>query len=343
MSVDPASRRRIGRTSLEVSALGFGAAPIGNLFTPVAQDDVHAAVDAAIAGGIHYFDTAPFYGHGYSERQLGDALRKHPRGSYVLSSKVGRLLRPSSDPAPTPGAFAATLPFDIVFDYSSDGAMRSIEDSLQRLGLASLDIVFIHDVTRKWRGDGHEESYRQSMSGAYRALERLRSEGTISAIGVGINETSTLERYALDGDFDCFMLAGRYTLLDTTALSTLLPLCQRKQISIILAAPFNSGILVTGAKPGAKYWYDDAPADILARVTRIEAAAKRHGISLQAAAIQFPLAHPVLASVPAGYRTAREVEAALSASRERIPAAFWDELRAEALIDATAPVPTGPQ
>ena len=333
-------RRRIGRTQLEVSALGFGAAPFGNLFTAVSNKDVHEAVDAAIAGGIRYFDTAPFYGHGLSERRLGDALRQHPRGAYVLSTKIGRLLKPSLAPAPTPGAFAATLPFDIVFDYSYDGAMRSIEDSLQRLGLPSIDIVFIHDVTQKWRGDTFENSYRQSMNGAYRALAKLRSEGTIAAIGVGINETATLERYAVDGDFDCFMLAGRYTLLDTTALPTLLPLCVRKNISIVLAAPFNSGILVTGARPGAKYWYDDAPADVLARVAHIEALALRHGISLQAAAIQFPLAHPALASVPAGYRNAVEVQAALAATRESIPSAFWNDLKAEALIDPAAPVPS---
>ena len=339
MSVDPANLRPIGRTTLKVSALGYGAAPLGNLLARVSNEDVFAAVDAAITGGIRYFDTAPFYGHGLSEHRLGDALRSHPRDSYVLSTKVGRLLKPSTKPAPTPGPFAETLPFDIVFDYGYDGAIRSIEDSLQRLGLACIDIVFIHDVTAKWRGDALEESYRQSMAGAYRALEKLRADKTISAIGVGINDCEILERYAADGDFDCFMLAGRYTLLDTTALPRLLPTCVQRNISVVVAAPFNSGILVTGSKPGAKFWYADAPRETLDRVARIEAIAGRHRVSLQALAIQFPLAHPALASVPAGYRSAAEVGAALTASRERVPADLWSELKAETLIDSSAPVP----
>lgn len=341
MSLDPAAPRRIGRTALAVSALGFGAAPFGNLLAEVSDADVQAATDAAIAGGIRYFDTAPFYGHGLSERRLGDALRRHPRDSYVLSSKVGRRLKPSDAPAPTPGPFAATLPFDIVFDYSRDGALRSVEDSLQRLGLSRLDMVFIHDVTAKWRGEHLEASYREAMEGAHRALVELRAAGAISAIGVGINDVALLERFARDGDFDCFMLAGRYTLLDTTALPTLLPLCVERSISVVLAAPFNSGILVTGARPGAKFWYADAPPEVLATVARMEAVCARHGVPLQAAAVQFPLAHPALASVPAGYRSAAEVRAALAASRHPIPADLWRELKHEGLLDPAAPVPAG--
>jgi len=302
------------------------------------DEAANASVDAAIAAGISYFDTAPFYGHGLSEHRLGAALRRHPRDSFVLSTKVGRLLKP--DPAVrTPGPFATTLPFDIVYDYSRDGALRSVEDSLQRLGTSHIDIVFIHDVTAKWRGDALEATYKQAMDGAYRALVDLRSGGTIGAIGVGINDVDLMCRFAADGDFDCFMLAGRYTLLDTTAHAKLLPICEKKTISILLAAPYHSGILATGAVAGAKYWYADAPQDVLDRVRKIETVCARHGVSLQAAATQFPLAHPRIASVAAGYRTPDEVRAALTACATSIPAALWNDLKAAGLIDPA--VPTG--
>lgn len=341
MSYDPAATRRIGRTKLHVSQLGFGTAPFGNLMSDVSDAAAHEAVAAALAGGVRYFDTAPFYGHGLAEHRLGAALRVAGRGGAVVSTKVGRLLRPTRAPVRSPGTFDNVLPFEIAFDYSYDGAMRSLEDSLQRMGLSHVDIALIHDVTRKWRGEDFETSYRRAVEGACRALDDLRSAGVVSAIGVGINEVDTLERFARDADFDCFMLAGRYTLLDQTALATLLPICERKSISILLAAPFHSGILVTGARPGAKFWYADAPAETLAHVARLERVCAAHKVSLQAASIQFPLAHPALASVPAGYRSAAEVEAALTACRAPIPADFWAELKHEGLIEAAAPVPPG--
>lgn len=341
MSYDPAALRRIGRTEISVSQLGFGAGPFGNLLARADDELTRGAVATALAGGIRYFDTAPFYGHGLSEHRLGEAMRPHDRARAVISTKVGRLLKPSRSRVTTPGPFDGTLPFEIVFDYSYDGAMRSLEDSLQRLGTSHIDIAIIHDVTAKWRGDAFEASYRQSVDGAFKALDQLRSEGVISAIGVGVNEVHTLERFARDASFDCFMLAGRYTLLDTTALASLLPTCVAKSIAILLAAPFHSGILVTGARPGATFWYAEAPPDIMARVARIEAIAASHGTSLQAAAIQFPLAHPAMASIAAGYRSPAEVTAALAACQARIPADFWAEMKAEGLIDAAAPVPAG--
>lgn len=338
MSFVPEGSRQIGKTDLRVSQLGFGAAPFGNLMSSVSDDAARATVDAAFAAGIRYFDTAPFYGHGLSEHRLGEGLRGRPRDSFVLSTKVGRLLKP--DPrATTTGPFVAHPPFAIEYDYSRDGALRSIEDSLQRMGLARIDIVFIHDVTAKWRGDALEATYREAMDGAYRALADLRAQGAIGAIGVGINDVEIMRRFATDGDFDCFMLAGRYTLLDTTALPELLPLCERKSISILLAAPYHSGILASGAVPGAKFWYADAPPDILERVRKIEAICARHGATLQAAATQFPLAHPRIASVAAGYRSPQEVRAALAACAAPIPAALWAELRDAGLIDRQAPVP----
>ncbi len=337
MTLNPANRRRIGRTKLEVSQLGFGAAPFGNLIADMQDAAARTSVDAAIAAGINYFDTAPFYGHGLSEHRLGEALRGRPRESFVLSTKVGRLLKPQTSRSPSIGPFASTMPFDVVYDYSHDGAMRSIEDSLQRLGLAHVDVVFIHDVTPKWAGDALEARYRESMAGAYKALERLRSSGAIGAIGVGINDVDLLVRYAGDGDFDCFMLAGRYTLLDTSALAKLLPICERKQISILLAAPYNSGILASGAVPGAKYWYADAPAEVLDRVRRMQEICARHGLTIQTAATQFPLAHPAVASVAAGYRSPSEVAAAVSACSVEIPSGFWSDMKGAGLIDPDAP------
>jgi D-threo-aldose 1-dehydrogenase len=341
MSFDPAATRQVGRTKLRVSQLGFGTAPFGNLMGEASDAATLEAVAAARAGGISYFDTAPFYGHGLAEHRLGAALRAAGRDGAVVSTKVGRLLRPTRAEVRTPGTFDRVLPFELAYDYSYDGAMRSLEDSLQRMGTSHVDIALIHDVTRKWRGDAFEASYRQAVEGAYRALDTLRAEGVISAIGVGVNEVDTLVRFAGDADFDCFMLAGRYTLLDTTALPELMPLCERRKISILLAAPFHSGILVTGARPGAKFWYADAPPEVLAHVARLERICAAHRVSLQAAAIQFPLAHPAMGSVAAGYRSAAEVAAALAACRARIPADFWAELKAEGLIDPAAPTPAG--
>ncbi len=338
MSLDPSSTRALGRNPLRVSALGLGCGPFGNLMREASDDALRATTAAARGAGVSYFDTAPFYGHGLSEHRIGECLRGAPRDSFVLSTKVGRLLKPNAR-VKTSGPFASTLPFDIVYDYSYDGTLRSIEDSLQRLGMARIDIVHIHDVNQKWQGDLLEPRYAESMAGCYRALERLRSEGTIAAIGVGVNDVDILVRYAGDGDFDCFMLAGRYTLLDTTALPELMPLCARKRIGVLLAAPLNSGILATGAVAGATHWYGDAPPEILDRVRRIEAVCARHGVPLLAAALQFSLAHPAMASVVVGMRSVGEVTDAARALRHAIPADFWRELRHEHLVDPAAPVP----
>ncbi len=338
MSPTADSTRPLGRNPLRVSALGLGCGPFGNLLAEVGDDALRAATAAARGAGVTYFDTAPFYGHGLSEHRIGECLRAAPRDSFVLSTKVGRLLRP--DPAAaTQGPFASTLPFATVFDYSYDAAMRSVEDSLQRLGMARIDMVHIHDVSPRWHGDQLGERYAESMKGSYRALEGLRAAGAIRAIGVGVNDPDVLVRYAGDGDFDCFMLAGRYTLLDTTALAKLLPLCERKRIGILLAAPLSSGILATGAIAGAKHWYADAPPEILERVRRIEAVCARHRVPLLAAALQFSLAHPAMASVVVGMRSAGEAIDAAAALRASVPADLWRELRHERLIDPDAPVP----
>ncbi|MBL8834697.1 MAG: aldo/keto reductase [Alphaproteobacteria bacterium] len=339
MSIDPAQTRLLGRSPVAVSRLGIGTGPYGNLMTAARDDALHATTQAALGAGLGYFDTSPFYGHGLSEHRLGETLRGVDRDRYVLSTKVGRLLKPRPRGRGDDGLFAAPLPFDVVYDYSFDGTLRSLEDSIQRLGVARIDIALIHDVNRRWQGDLIEQRYAEAMAGAFPALARLRSEGVIGAIGVGVNDVDILRRFAADGDFDCFMLAGRYTLLDATALDLLLPECVRRGIAILLAAPYNSGILATGAKPGATFWYTEAPPEIMARVARIEAIGRRHHVPLTAAALQFPLGHPAVASVVAGFRSPPEVAAALAALRHPIPAAFWQDLRQDGLIPADAPLP----
>ena len=337
MSFDPSATRAIGRTSLRVSQLGVGAIPFGSLAPGESDATVAATFAAQHAAGLRYYDTAPFYGIGLSEHRLGACLRGVDRRELVLSSKVGRLLKPVTGP-PAAGASAGRYPFEVAFDYSYDGTLRSIEHSLQRLGTNAIDIVYIHDVNRRWQGELVEQRYAEAMAGAHRALSELRASGTIKAFGVGVNDWSILLRFAADGDFDCFMLAGRYTLLDHTSLDTFMPDCLRRGIAVMMAAPFNSGILATGAKPGAKFFYQDADADILARTRRIEAVCERHGVALPAAALQFPLMHEAVASVVTGMRSAAEVAANLSHCRAHIPAAFWQELKHERLISADVPV-----
>ena len=340
MSFDPATTVAIGKTGIAVTRLGFGTAPFGNLLQQASEPALHQATAAALGGGVRYFDTAPFYGHGLAEQRTGETLRGVERSRFVLSTKVGRLLKPNPQ-AKTEGPFAGILPFDVVYDYSYDAAMRSFEDSLQRLGLASVDIALIHDINRRWQGDKLEQRYGEAMKGAYKALAKLRSEGVVKAIGVGVNDIDILMRCTRDGDFDCFMLAGRYTLLDQTALPELLPECARRGIGILLAGPYNSGILATGAQPGATFWYSEAPPEVMDRVRRIEAVCARHKVPLAAAALQFPLGHKALASVVAGLRSAEEVNQALSWMRLAIPSEFWRELRQENLIDPAAPLPGG--
>jgi len=341
MSFDPSATRRIGKRDVSVSLLGAGTAPFGS----TAREDSDASIARTFAtlydAGLRYFDTAPFYGLGVAEHRLGASLRHIDRRSVIVSTKIGRLLRPVAG-GTSPGIGGGTSPFEVVFDYSYDATMRSLEHSLQRLGTNAIDIVLIHDVNRRWQGDQVEMRYREAMAGAHRALVDLRARGTIKAFGVGVNDWSILLRFAADGDFDCFMLAGRYTLLDHTALDTFMPDCVRRGISVLMAAPFNSGILATGARPGATYFYTSADADVMARTRVIEDVCNRHGVALAAAALQFPLAHPIVASVVTGIRTAAEAEANIAHCRTAIPSDFWEELKQRRLIAVAAPVPSGP-
>ena len=333
---DPAATRSLRNGVAAVSQLGVGCAPFGWPHSDTRDGDVGDTFKALYANGQRYFDVAPFYGAGLAEHRLGACLRSIDRRSITLSTKVGRLLDPVEGGAASGGT---SHPFQVRYDYSYDGTMRSLEHSMQRLGTNAIDIVLIHDVNKRWQGDMLEQRYAEAMTGAYRALEELRAAGVIGAIGVGVNDWGILQRFAGDGDFDCFMLAGRYTLLDHTALDTFLPDCARRGIGVLMAAPFNSGILATGAKLGATFFYAEAEPEIVERTRRIEAVCARHGVALAAAALQFPLAHSVIASVVTGMCSKAEAISNLAHCRADIPVAFWDEMKYERLIAQGAPTP----
>jgi D-threo-aldose 1-dehydrogenase len=334
-----ADTRRLGRGNLRVSQLGFGGAPLGNLFSELDEGDATHAVASAFASGIRFFVTAPLDGHGLSEHRFGAALRHRRRDDFVLATKVGRLLRP--DPAADGGLYRKILPFATAYDYSYDGVLRSIEDSLQRLGLARIDIVHIHDVDVWTHGSqaAMDARFAEVMKGGYRALLRLREEKAIGAIGVGVNEWQACQRFAAEGDFDCFLLAGRYTLLEQAALDSFLPLCVARDIAVIIGGPFNTGILATGAMEGATYDYRPAPAEVMARVRRIEAICRSHGVALASAALQFPLHHPAVSSVIPGARSAAEIAANVATFDAPIPPALWAELKQAGLLRPDAPTP----
>ena len=334
MPFDPTERSRVGRTAVTVTRLGFGGAPIGGLFSAVTDEDAIATVRRAWELGIRYFDTAPLYGYGASERQIGASLAGKRREDFTISTKVGRLIRPSDalsgdadiDRQELDGRedafYVGTGPVRPVFDYSYDGVLRSVEESLERLGLERVDIAFIHDPDDHWEA---------AIGGAYPALERLRREGVVGAIGAGMNQSEMLARFAREGDFDVFLLAGRYTLLDQSALSDLLPICEEKQISVVVGGVMNSGILAD-PRPGSRFDYAPAAKDVVERAGQLAAICARHGVPLRAAAVQFPLAHPAVVSVVAGVRRIEHLEEYPVLMSESIPGDLWEELRHEGLI-----------
>jgi D-threo-aldose 1-dehydrogenase len=327
-------RRRIGRTALEVTVLGLGTATLGGARIPVSRGTAEAIVRAAWTAGVRYVDTAPFYGVGQAERAVGDALRDRPRGDWVLSTKVGRLLRPMPRP-PATLERRQPLPFDVVYDYSHDGVMRSFEDSLQRLGLARIDILYVHDIGAYQHGAAAPQNMQRLRYSGYRALEHLKRSGAVGAIGIGVNEREVLLEAMEWGDWDAFLLAGRYTLLEQAPLEDLLPKCVARGVSIVVGGPFNSGILA-----GRDTWnYNTAPPEIAAKAKAIGTVCERHGVPLPAAALQFPLAHPAVAAVIPGPRDVAEFEANLNLLRHPIPPALWADLRAEKLLHPDAPTP----
>lgn len=325
--------------ALKLGKLGFGGAPLGNLYASIAPETALTAVRRAWELGIRHFDTAPLYGVGLSEHRIGHVLREQPRGEYVLSTKVGRLLSPDPAAPETQYGFTSTLPFVLRYDYSYDATLRSLEDSCQRLGVARIDIVYIHDVDRFTHSNGQPQRFREAMDGAYRALERLRAAGAVRAIGLGVNNWEVCRDALHHGDFDGFLLAGRYTLLDQTALPELLPLCLERGVGIVVGGPYNSGILATGAVVGSYFNYAPATPDILAKVGRIEAACRQFGVPLRAAALQFPLGHPAVLAVIPGARNPQEVEENISLMNTPIPREFWAALKTVGLLEAAVPTP----
>lgn len=317
----PLPVRRLGRSPVEVTELSFGGAAIGNLFTPVTDDEAAAAVDAAWAGGIRTFDTAPHYGLGLSERRLGDALRRRPRDEYVISTKVGRLLRPARPPYGTdPDGFAVPADHVREWDFSADGVRRSLDASLTRLGLDRVDIALIHDP------DDHGE---QALREAYPALEKLRAEGLVRAIGAGMNQAAMLTRFVTETDIDVVLVAGRYTLLDQSAADVLLPAALERGVGVIAGGVFNSGLLAAPTA-GATYDYRAAPDALISQARRLEHACARYGVPLRTAAARFPLTHPAVASVLIGARSAAEITDALRLRGLDIPLDLWTTLRGTA-------------
>ncbi|MYQ87094.1 MULTISPECIES: aldo/keto reductase [unclassified Streptomyces] len=321
-------RNRLGSSAVEVTELSFGAAAIGNLFTAVEPEQAASAVAAAWDEGVRYFDTAPHYGLGLSERRLGEALRDRPRDAYVLSTKVGRVLDPLPADATGRGGdglsegFAVPATLRRRWDFSADGVRRSIEDSLERLGLDRIDIAYLHDPD-----DHAETAFRE----AYPELEKLRAQGVVGAIGAGMNQTAMLTRFLRDTDVDVVLCAGRYTLLDQSALNGLLPEAAARGRSVVVGGVFNSGLLAD-PRPGATYDYTAAPLSLLDRALRIKAVTEGHGVPLRAAALHYPLAHPAVAGVLVGTRSPDEVRDAAALLRREIPDELWGELRAEGLL-----------
>lgn len=335
------NKNQVGTTSLQVTELGFGAATFGNLYRPMTDENASSAISKALDMGLNQFDTAPFYGFGLSERRLGDALRKIPAQDYVLSTKVGRILKPCAKAEDKYG-FCSPMPFEPHYDYSYDGIMRSFEDSLQRLGLSKIDIIYMHDIGEVTHGKDHQKHFSIAIEGGFKAMDELRSQNLVSAIGLGVNEYEVCEQAMDHMYFDCFLLAGRYTLLEQKALDTFLPKCVKEKTSIILGGPYNSGILATGVKNEGvvpHYNYEPASQDIIERVGKIEELCADFNISLAAAALQFPLAHPAVVSTIPGLSSAHRVMSTVQQIQENIPAGFWNAMQEQKLLDINAPVP----
>lgn len=341
MAFDPVERVALGRTGLSVTRLGFGGASIGGLFTAVSDEDARSVVRRAWNIGVRYFDTAPLYGYGASERRIGDELRAEPRETFVLSTKVGRLIRSPAQIQPNDDidhqrfdgrddAFYDGVGSErLVFDYSADGVRRSIEESLERLNLERIDIALIHDPDDHWQA---------ALDGAWPGLARLRDEGVIRAIGAGMNQTEMLTRFVRETDIDVVLVAGRYTILEQGALDDLLPTCAERGVAVLIAGVMNSGVL---ADPAAqtRFNYTPAPPDVVERARRIAEVCERWQVPLRAAAIQFPMAHPGATSLVAGVRTVSHLDEYPAFAAVPIPAGMWDELRERRLLRPDAPVP----
>jgi D-threo-aldose 1-dehydrogenase len=330
----------LGSTDVIVPPLGFGAAAIGNLYRQVSDEEARGTVAAALRVGLTYVDTAPHYGFGLSESRLGTVLEQmDPAEEVVISSKVGRLLKPVESASGERHSFVDAAPFEPVFDYSYDAVMRSWEESRRRLRRDRIDILYAHDLGCVIHGDDHQHHFSTFLQGGYRAMRELRDSGTVRAIGIGANEWQVCDDAMQEGEFDVFLLAGRYTLLEQTALDSFLPECARRNVSVVIGGPYNSGILAAGTRSGRPLFYDyePAPPAIVDRVRKLEEIAERFGIPLAAAALQFPLCHPQVASVIPGQASVAEVEETVRLFETKIPHDFWSELKSAGLLHPDAP------
>jgi D-threo-aldose 1-dehydrogenase len=329
------------RSPVNLTPLGFGGAPLGNLYRKIEDGAAQATLDAAWDAGIRYFDTAPQYGLGRSELRFAEGLARFDSGSTTLSTKVGRLLADCATEDVTPEAFVDVPQKCIVFDYTYDGIMRSMDDSIARLGTDKIEILFLHDIDAGTHSEaGVEDKLRELFSGGgYRALSELREAEKIAAIGAGVNTWQICERLLGEADFDGFLLAGRYTLLEQDPLESFLPLCVKRDVGIILGGPYNSGILATGAVDGARFDYAAAPESILQRVRNLEGVCAAHNTTLIAAALQFPLGHPAVKSVIPGASTPDEVRQNVEIFETPIPPALWSDLKSQGFIRNDAPLP----
>jgi len=328
--------RQIGSTGLEVTTMGIGGAALGGIFSEVTRDEAVATVRAGLEAGLRYADTAPFYGYGHSERRMGDALQEEAPGSYVLSTKAGRLLVPDTDTSKQRPDWVKPLPFRADFDYSYDGIMRSVEDSYQRLGLATIDILYMHDIAVDTHGEADlAHHWPIAMDGGVRAMNKLRDQGVVKAIGLGVNGHEACMEAMKYGDWDVFLLAGRYTLLEQAVLDDFLPTCVARGCSIVIGGPYNSGILA-----GGDTWnYERAPQDVFDKVAKIKAVCDSHGVALPQAALQFPLNHPAVASVIPGARSVEEMRMNFELMTRPIPSSLWSDLKGQGLMHPDAPVP----
>lgn len=320
--------RRLGRSTVEVSELGFGTGPLGGLYEPLDEASAAAALAAAWDHGIRFFDTAPHYGIGLAERRLGDFLRDRPREAVTLSTKVGRLLVPQDPAGRTDESFEVPATHRRQWDFSRDGVLRCVEESLARMGADRVDVLFLHDA---------EEHFEEALRTGLPALAELRAQGVVGAIGAGMHDTALLTRLVREHDVDVVMLSGRYTLLDQRAAHELLPACAERGVSLLAASVFNSGLLsVPRPSPGAFFDYATASSDVVRRAHRIADVCEANGVTLPAAALAFPLRHPAVAGVVVGMRSAREVHADLAAFDTQVPERLWSDLLGEGLLDPRA-------
>lgn len=332
--------RRVGQTGTDICVLGFGGASVGNLYRESSDDVARAAVEAARDLGVRYFDTAPYYGHGLSEVRFGKFLGQGAQAAGItLSTKVGRVLDPV-EPDETPDhGFINPLPFRPMFDYSRDGIMRSFRESCVRLGTDYIDILYMHDIGAMTHGaDAHPGLFRQAMEEGFPAMAELRREGRVGAIGLGVNEWEVCHESFAHADFDVFMLAGRYTLLEQEPLKTFLPECERRGVSVVCASPFNSGLMARRPDAQSRYNYAEAPDALIERASRVFDICDAHGVSAQSAALHFPLLHPAVVSVVNGMSTADRVAGTLAWFDEAIPAGLWADLKTEGILQPDAPV-----